>query len=520
MRFLTALLLLLAPLPAFAQQADIAADIAAGNFAAATQAAAASGDPLLAKLVTFFRILSPGGGTADEAAAFAAANPDWPEQGLLALRAGTAPPSYPTMTPPFLAQATALHAAGQDAAAAALWMSQGPGAAAAADDSERAKFWPAQNTLARALLATGDAKDALAVVTAVAPPDSGDMRQQAADRDFLAGFIALRFLHNPAEARLWFAALAADSGAVITQARAYYWLGRAEHGDAALTAYRRAAAYPDTFYGQLAAIALGDSPSALAARIAAAGEPTISPTDALNFALQELPRAAVLLRQMGDTHDAAIFLNRLGVISVDDRARALAAKLALGLGVPQSAVAIARTAGTNGQMLVREGWPMPVDPPSGALEPAIAFGIMRQESSFDPAAISGSGARGLMQLMPATARLTARQNSLADDNLFDPSENMALGTTYLAGLVQQFGNCLPLAFAAYNAGPNNVANWQSANGDPLLGTNPGGADIVDWIELIPFSETRNYVQRVTESVVIYRALTKGAAEDPIIKWQH
>jgi soluble lytic murein transglycosylase len=168
-------------------------------------------------------------------------------------------------------------------------------------------------------------------------------------------------------------------------------------------------------------------------------------------------------------------------------------------------------------MLIREGWPAPVSPPGG-VEPAVALGIMRQESSFDPTAISGAGAQGLMQLMPGTARRTARQNGIAYDNLFDPAQNMALGTAYLSGLIQDFGNCLPLAIAAYNAGPTNVANWLAENGDPEQKTAAGGANIIDWVEEIPFSETRNYVQRVTESIVVYRALQTGSADSPLTPW--
>jgi soluble lytic murein transglycosylase len=213
-----------------------------------------------------------------------------------------------------------------------------------------------------------------------------------------------------------------------------------------------------------------------------------------------------------------VFLNRLGQVAVDDRTRELAAKLALGLGLPASAVSIARTAGVSGQMLVREGWPMPVDPPQDALDPAIAYGIIRQESSFDPTAISGAGAIGLMQLLPGTARLTGRKNGLPYTDLFNPDQNMALGAAYLSGLVQDFGNCLPLAIAAYNAGPTNVANWLTEYGDPELGAHPGGADIIDWVEEIPFSETRNYVQRVSESITVYNALLHNSATSPLTPW--
>jgi soluble lytic murein transglycosylase len=527
MRFLGALLLTLLPATAFAQTAaspQIMADVKAGDFNAAETLASATGDPLMIKLVTFFRLTDPGGGTPDEIQAFIAANPDWPEQGLLALRAqeasGLTVPNLPEMTPPFIAQAEALHEAGDDQQAAALWAAQGKIAAAAADPGQQLMFWPAQNTLARALLAAGDAKDAYTVVVAADPPISGmTAREQIADRDFLAGFLLLRFLHQPQQAATWFTDLSTSSTAVITQARAWYWLGRSTTGATAQADFARAARYPDTYYGQLAALASGDTPQQLAALITADGEPTFSADDALNFALMELPRAAALLMQMDDPRDAQIFLNRLGQTAPDDRTRELAARLALGLGLPQSSVSIARTAGTAGQMLVREGWPMPVNPPQGLLEPAIAYGIMRQESSFDPTVISGAGAMGLMQLMPETARRTGEKNGLPYNNLFDPDQNMALGTTYLAGLVQDFGNCLPLAIAAYNAGPTNVANWLAENGDPELGKNAGGADIIDWVEEIPFNETRNYVQRVSESITIYRAFLTRSADSPITPWR-
>jgi soluble lytic murein transglycosylase len=519
------LLAILLPLPAIAQQAaspQIMIDVKQGDFTGAAALAQTTGDPLMVKLVTFFRLLSPGGGTADELQQFIATSPDWPEQGRLAFNLaqanGTSGGSGGIETVPFLLQAEALHDAGNDTAAAALWESQGKAASQAADDAAKLQFWPDQDRLARALLMANDAKDAYQVVIAADPPIAGaTARGQIADKDFLAGFLLLRFLNKPAEAAAWFQDLASSSTAVITQARAYYWLGRSETGATAQADYAHAALYPTTYYGQLAAIALGDSPEQLAARIRAVTEPSFDAGQAIDFALMELPRAAALLVQMNDPQDAQIFLNRLGQTAADDRTRELAAKLALGLGIPQSAVAIARSAGIAGQMLVAEGWPRPVSPPAG-VEPAIALGIMRQESSFDPTAISGAGARGLMQLMPATARKTGRDNGIAYNNLFDPNQNMALGVAYINELVQDFGNCLPLAIAAYNAGPTNVANWMAENGDPEMKNAQGGANIIDWVEEIPFSETRNYVQRVSESIVVYRALTTGSTQDPLVPW--
>ena len=153
-----------------------------------------------------------------------------------------------------------------------------------------------------------------------------------------------------------------------------------------------------------------------------------------------------------------------------------------------------------------------------AVEPAVVLGLMRQESSFDAQAGSPAGARGLMQLMPATAAGVARRlgEPVSPAALTaDPAYNMRLGTDYLRALLDRFGGVLPLALAGYNAGPSRVAEWLAAHGDPSL----GGIDWIDWIELIPFSETRNYVQRVVENVVIYRARQGRLAPHPLAQWQ-
>ena len=173
-------------------------------------------------------------------------------------------------------------------------------------------------------------------------------------------------------------------------------------------------------------------------------------------------------------------------------------------------------------MLPGAGWPTSVHPPPGPVEPALVLALIRQESSFDVQAMSPVGARGLMQLMPATAAATARRLGLPPDIpalTSDPAYNMRLGTAYLQGLLTQFGQALPLAIAGYNAGPSRVLDWLigtgAAPGDP---TGPGnGTDMIDWIELIPFNETRNYVQRVIENTVIYRAHSNLLAPHPVEK---
>ena len=158
-------------------------------------------------------------------------------------------------------------------------------------------------------------------------------------------------------------------------------------------------------------------------------------------------------------------------------------------------------------MLPDAGWPAPFEVP-GPVDPAYALAVIRQESAFDREAASPVGARGLMQLMPATATAVARRLGERVDLAaltVDPSYNMRLGSAYLASVLEQFGGSLPLAAAGYNAGPHRVTDWLAANGDPRA----GGVDLVDWIELIPFTETRNYVQRVMENAEIFRAHGAG-----------
>jgi soluble lytic murein transglycosylase len=164
--------------------------------------------------------------------------------------------------------------------------------------------------------------------------------------------------------------------------------------------------------------------------------------------------------------------------------------------------------GRDGLSLPHAGWPIPYNP-AAPPDPAFSLGIMRQESSFEIGALSPSGARGLMQLMPPTAQAVAKQLGIqvsVPELTVNASDNIRLGTAYLQEMLTRFDNNLPLAAAAYNAGPARVAQWLNENGDPRTGP----VDMVDWIELIPVGETRNYVQRVTENVVMYRA----ALHDP------
>lgn len=406
--------------------------------------------------------------------------------------------------------------AGRDAAALEVWTRDGVAAEAAASPDRQPAFWDERNRLARRMLQAGNAGDAYALAS-----NHRQSGESAIDAEFLSGWIALRRLEQPAAAARHFEALAGLSRAAITQGRAHYWLGRAASAQkdaaGASAAYARAAAWPTTYYGQLAARIMGDDDAALSTRVRTVPDPAWHPEDAGAFANGELAQAAMLLVAWGEPRRAKAFLQRLNEIAPDPAGRTMVARLALGLGLPDQAVAIARRAGRDGLMLPDTGWPMPFDPPAQTIEPAAALALIRQESSFDVEAASPVGARGLMQLMPATAASVARRLN-EGVNLpaltADAAYNMRLGTAYLQELLDQFGGALPVALAGYNAGPSRAKDWIAGNGDPR-----GGAiGMVDWIELIPFGETRNYVQRVVENIVIYRARRGVSAPHPLAGW--
>jgi soluble lytic murein transglycosylase len=361
-----------------------------------------------------------------------------------------------------------------------------------------AAFWPERNLLARKLLQAGDAKTAYAIVAA----HGQTADEPRAEAEFLAGFIALRLLHDPATAVRHFTVLA-GSHAIITQSRAHYWLARAAAaaGKDPKPEYEKSAAFPTTFYGQLSTLALGQVP---ATRIARLRDPTWTQGTALAFTQHEVLRAAAWLIAWGDPARARVFLTQMDELAPIPAERVLTATFALAAGVPDGAVFVARRMGRDGLALPRAGWPVPYNV-AGPPDPAFSLGIMRQESSFDIGALSPSGARGLMQLMPPTASAVAKQLGIQVSLpalTVDASHNIQLGTAYLQEMLTRFDNCLPLAAAAYNAGPRRVGEWLDQNGDPRTGP----VDMVDWIELIPVGETRNYVQRVTENVVMYRAV--------------
>ncbi len=276
----------------------------------------------------------------------------------------------------------------------------------------------------------------------------------------------------------------------------------------ARAAYQRAAGFTIAYYGQLALLRLPE-----AERPAWPAAPAPDAVERAAFTNGELARAARLLADVGEFDRVKHFVRRLVDVAATPAQHRLAGDLANNLGRPDLAVSAAkRSAQRAGIMLPDPGWPM-IAVPAPAPERALVLGTIRQESAFEADAVSRAGARGLMQLMPATARGVAKSLGIhgqhRDQRLIaDPSYNLRLGQSYLAGLLDDFSGSYPMALAAYNPGPGRVHAWVRDHGDPRGGL----VDPIDWIELIGIEETRNYVQRVMENVQVYRR--RLGAPDP------
>ena len=340
-----------------------------------------------------------------------------------------------------------------------------------------------------------------------------------AEAEWLAGWLALRHVGRAEAGRRHFERLWPAVATPISRARAGYWAGRAAAamGDRQAVSdwYRRAAAHPNAFYGQLAAEELG---LALPDHLA---PPKPTPPAAREALRRRTPAVvASFFCGLDRPGPAQPFFRHLGhEAAADADALAAVVDLARGCNRADLVLAVTRAAASNGTYLVQEAFPLPRarafrERRDGAPEPALVLAVARQESLFDPAVRSRAGAMGLMQLMPGTAQSAARELGLpfAKSRLVsDPDYNVRLGAFYLGSQLARFAGEPALALAASNAGPGRVARWLEANGDPR------GNDryrLIDWIELIPFAETRNYVQRVLEGRGMYRAILAGPAEAP------
>jgi len=359
------------------------------------------------------------------------------------------------------------------------------------------QWWVERRLIARKLLDRGDAYAAYAIVR----DNAAESIEKRIEAEFHAGWIALRFLNHPATAARHFADAASLATKPISLARTLYWQGRAAealgaHGEAR-GFFEKAADYSITYYGQLARAKLG-LPEVQLRTVGIDG------------------RAAFDALPMGKA------VKRLYEAGYRDIAFALCADLAASLTDASQLDALAhvvadngdaRTLLTIGKTAVQRGYPLDVhafpllglpavEPVDNRVGKAMVYAVTRQESAFAPQVQSSAGARGLMQLMPDTARRTAKRLGVEFDlgRLIDPEYNAKLGVAHLGELMDDWKGSHILMFASYNAGGSNVSKWVKAYGDPRS----PNVDPIDWVERIPFSETRNYVQRVMEGMLVYR----------------
>ncbi len=338
-----------------------------------------------------------------------------------------------------------------------------------------------------------------------------DVGNEFAEAEFAAGWIALRFLNAPERAEAHFRALANSVGAPISVARAYYWLGRAAEARrldiVAKERYARAAQFIYTYYGQLAAEKVG---APLAAQTFAAPL-TPSPEESARFSSRPLAAALKMLADLEADREFLVFAYQL-----DDELDSAGeyvelARLADRRGATHVAVRAGKVGIGRNAFAAEVAYPL-VFVPDEAMRfaPAeVILGLSRQESEFNPRAYSSAGARGLMQLIPSTALATARRAGLRysrSDLLDDPVYNMIIGSAHVKQLFDKYGGSRVMTFAAYNAGPNRLDEWIARYGDPRS----PDVDPVDWVEQIPFAETRNYVQRVLENTQVYRGRLTAA----------
>jgi soluble lytic murein transglycosylase len=365
-------------------------------------------------------------------------------------------------------------------------------------------WWIERRVLSRELVDAGDMKTAYRLAAAHSAESSSD----AVDAEFHAGWYALRGLNDANAAAKHFARIAEIADGPISLSRAYYWLGRtAEAGGPgdAKAYYQRAAGYGTAFYGQLAA-----------AKIASGGinvvYPAASVADRQNFARREAVQAIRRLEDAGHGWRADILYRDLAEQLTSPGELALLAAMAEKRGNHFLALRVGKAAAKRGIDIGALSHPIGAIPSSAKISgagEALAYAIARQESEFNVGAISKAGAMGLLQLLPGTAREVAKRFGLPYSKTrltSDAGYNATLGAAFLGEQLGKFDGSYVLTFAGYNAGPKRARDWVKRYGDPR---DKDIDTVIDWIERIPFAETRSYVQRVMENYQVYKMLLSG-----------
>jgi len=395
-----------------------------------------------------------------------------------------------------------------EASEAAEWILSLPAEHGQTIDTDQ--WWIERRLVARKLLDNGDVKTAYRVVRDAAIPSKDNYR---AEHQFTAGWIALRFLNDPATALAHFAKVAQGHSNPITLARSGYWQGRAAEAlgrrEEARAHYEAAARYSTAYYGQLARARLGHKdivlrppPEAPPDRREVVARLEIVRVIELLYAIDERDLIAGALADLGDRALDTVALAVLGEVAArhkDARAMLLLGKAALGRGLPLEHYAFPT-------MGIPEYHPI-----GPAIELAVVYAIARQESTFNAKTVSSARAMGLMQVTPDAGRYVAKKFGATYDEkrlLSDQGYNVQLGAAELGDLYADYRGSHILTFVGYNAGKGRVKEWIAKYGDPR---NPK-VDPIDWVERIPFSETRNYVQRVLENLQVYRVRFGGSSK--------
>lgn len=368
-------------------------------------------------------------------------------------------------------------------------------------------WWKERAVIVRQSLAKGDITDAYRIVA----EHSLSKGAAFADAEWMSGWISLRFLNDFDAAAHHFEKMYDSVKYPISLARGAYWTGRAleaaEKTSEAAVWFGKATAYPTTYYGQLAIAKLKPGHG-----LVFVDDPVIEEDMRASFNQHELVQVVRMLGEIGQSRRIRPFIRQLYGLSSDPAWRKLTATLARQNKRPDLAISVAKRSSRDGREMMNTGYPA-LDPPSIAktggrptLEPSFVLALIRQESAFRIDAVSPTRAKGLMQLMPATARHVAKSLKIRYSSLKltrDARYNMTLGQNYLAGVLDRFDNSYVLALCAYNAGPARAKRWIKQFGDPR----DEDVDAIDWVEMIPFDETRNYVQRVLENLQVYRSRT-------------
>lgn len=362
------------------------------------------------------------------------------------------------------------------------------------------EWWVEQRVVSRGLLDSGDFRGAYRIAAGHLATEATDI----IDAEFHAGWYALRGMEDPATAARHFRRILEVSSRPLSASRAWYWLGRSAEaggpGDAN-EYFANAARYPGTFYGQLAAARLGRKTLNVA-------YPAPTAEDRSRFENREAVRAITRLEGTGHTWRADSIYRALADELTSPGELALLSARAEKTGNHQLSLQVGKIAFGRGIDVAALAFPVGVIPSSANIDgsgKALAYAIARQESAFNPGAISTANARGLLQLMPGTAKGVASRYGLAysqDRLTSDAGYNATLGAHYLGEQISSFGGSYILTFIAYNAGPRRVPEWLDRYGDPR---GKPIDEVVDWIERIPFQETRNYVQRVMENYQVYKS---------------